>query len=147
MADSSQYLCLILDQAEYLLPSVASVAIEQRDALTPENGLGAVVAWRQTRQGRWPAYGVNSAFQVSRPPRWQRAVFLSDGNSAIGLVAEDVRLLGRTDLQVVPFAPLGPPPTRLGHLFNAAWVDGQSVTLALDPRSLVSYLRSLGGAT
>ncbi len=147
MADSSQYLCLILDQAEYLLPSVASVAIEQRDALISEKGLGAVVAWRQTRQGRWPAYGLNASFQVSRPAHWQRAVFLDGGSAAVGLVADDVRLLGRTDLHVVPFAPLGPPPTRLGHLFNAAWVNGQSVTLVLDARSLVSYLRSLGGAS
>lgn len=146
MADSSQYLCLILDQAEYLLPSIASVAIEQRDALMPENGLGAVVAWRQTRQGRWPAFGLNASLQVSRPAHWQRAVFLNSGAEAVGLVANDVRLLGRTDLHVVAFAPLGPPPTRFGHLFNGAWVDGQSVTLVLDPRSLVGYLRSLGGA-
>ncbi|HEX9811115.1 MAG TPA: hypothetical protein VGA88_03395 [Burkholderiales bacterium] len=146
MADSSQYLCLIVDQAEYLLPSNASVAIEQRDALTAERGLGAVVAWRQTRQGRWPAFGLNAFFQVSRPAHWQRAVFLDGGTDAVGLVADEVRLLGRTDAHVVPFAPLGPPPTRFGHLFNAAWVDGQSVTLVLDPRSLVGYLRSLGGS-
>jgi hypothetical protein len=147
MADSSQYLCLILDQEEFLLPSVASVAIEQRDALTPDNGLGAVVAWRQTRQGRWPAYGLNASFQVSRPTRWQRAVFLAGDTAPVGLVADDVRLLGRTDLRVASFAPLGPSPTPLGHLFNAAWVDGQRVTLVIDPRSLAAYLRGLGGTT
>jgi len=145
MAESSQFLCLILDQAEYLLPSAASVAIEQRDALAPDNGLGAVVAWRQTRQGRWPAYGLNGSFQVSRPAHWQRAVFLGGGSATVGIVADDVRLLGRTDLSIVPFLPLGAPPTRTGHLFNAAWVDGQSVTLVIDPRSLVGYLQGLGG--
>jgi hypothetical protein len=145
MADSSQYLCLILDHAQYLLPSVASLAIEQRDALTPDNGLGAVVAWRQTRQGRWPAYGVNASFQVSRPRQWQRAVFLDAGTSSVGLVADDVRLLNRGDMHVVPFMPLGAPPTRTGHLFNAAWVDDQGVTLVLDPRNLVGFLRGLGG--
>ena len=145
MANSSQYLCLVVEQTEYLLPSVASVAIEQRDVLTADNGLGAVVAWRQTRQGRWPAYGVNASFQVSRPPQWQRAVFLGTGSSVVGLVADDVRLLGRTDLHVVPFTPLGTPPTRFGHLFNAAWVDGQRVTLVLDPNGLIGFLRGLGG--
>ena len=145
MADSSQYLCLVLENTEYLLPSIGSVAIEQRDAMTPENGLGSVVAWRQTRQGRWPAYGVNASFQVSRPAQWQRAVFLDAGANSVGLVADDVRLLGRTDIHVVPFTPLGAPPTRFGHLFNAAWVDAQSVKFVLDPRALVGFLRGLGG--
>lgn len=146
MADSGQYLCLIVDDAEYLLPSAASLAIEQRDALTPDNGLGAVVAWRQTRQGRWPAYGVNASFQVSRPRRWQRAVFLDAGSTSVGLVADDVRLLNRANMRVVPFTPLGAPPTRTGHLFNAAWVGDRGVTLVLDPLNLVGFLRSLGSA-
>jgi hypothetical protein len=146
MADSGQYLCLMLDDAEYLLPSAASLAIEQRDALTPDNGLGAVVAWRQTRQGRWPAYGVNASFQVNRPRQWQRAVFLDAGTTSVGLVADDVRLLNRSGMHVVPFTPLGAPPTRTGHLFNAAWVGDRGVTLVLDPRNLVGFLRSLGNA-
>jgi len=78
-------------------------------------------------------------------PQWQRAVFLGTGSSVVGLVADDVRLLGRTDLHVVPFTPLGTPPTRFGHLFNAAWVDGQRVTLVLDPNGLIGFLRGLGG--
>lgn len=144
MADPSQYLCLVLEDTEYLLPSAASLAIEQRDAMAVDNGLGAVVAWRQTRQGRWPAYGVNEFFQVSRPRDWQRAVFLDAGAGSVGLVADDVRLLGRTDVHVVPFTPLGAPPTRSGHLFNAARVDGHSVVFVLDPRALVGFLRGLG---
>lgn len=144
MADSSQYLCLLLEGTEYLLPSTASVAIEQRDAMTPETGLGAVVAWRRTRQGRAPAYGLNALFQLSRPANWQRAVFLDGGASSVGLVVDDVRLLGRAELHVVPFMPLGAPPTRFGHLFHGAWVDGHSVTFVLEPRSLIGFLRSLG---
>lgn len=146
MADASQFLCLVVDGAEYLLPSVASVAIEQRHALVDDHGIGPIVAWRQTRQGRWPAYGVNGFFQVSRPPEWQRAVFLDAGSNSVGIVVDDVRLLGRADLQVVPFTPLGPAPTRAGHLFNAAWVDGHRVTFVLDPRSLAGFLRGLGGS-
>lgn len=145
MADSSQYLCLILEDNEYLLPSVASLAIEQRDALSADNGLGAIVAWRRTRLGRWPAYGVNAFFQVGRPASWQRAVFLDAGPSSVGLVADDVRLLGRTDMHIVPFTPLGAPPTQFGHLFDAAWVDGANVRFVLNPRALAGFLRSLGG--
>jgi hypothetical protein len=146
MADSSQYLCVVLEDTEYLLPSGASLAIEQRHAMALDNGLGAVVAWRQTRQGRWPAYGVNEFFQVNRPRNWQRAVFLEAGASSVGLVADDVRLLGRADIHVVPFTPLGAPPTRYGHLFNAARVDGQNVTFVIDPRALVGFLRGIGSA-
>lgn len=147
MADSSQYLRVVLDGTDYLLPSAASVAIEQRDGMVLESGSGPVVAWRQTRAGRWPAYGLDAAFRPMRPARWQRAVFLEAAGQTVGLVAEDVNLLGRTDMHVAPFAPLGAAPTRFGHWFNAAWVDGHRVTLVLDPRSLLGYLRSLGGAT
>ncbi len=147
MADVGQYLRLVLDGADYLLPSTASVAIEQRDALVPaENGADPVLAWRQTRSGRWPAYGLNASFAVSRPAHWQRAVFLDAAGQPIGVVADEVNLLGRGDMHVAPFRPLGAPPTRFGHLFNAAWVDGYRITFVIDPRSLAGFLRSLGGA-
>lgn len=144
MADSSQYLCLVLEGTEYLLPGSASVAIEQRDVLLPADNAGPLVAWRQTRQGRWPAYGLSASLRPSRPGGWQRAVFLDSGAVPLGVVADEVHLLGRTDLHVTPFAPLGPSPTRFGHFFNAAWVDGHKVTFVLEPRSLVAFLRGLG---
>ena len=146
MADSSKYLCFVLQGTEYLLPSAASVAIEQRHVLFDDAGPGPVVAWRQTRQGRWPAYGLDASFNPGRPKEWQRAVFLEADGRPVGLVTEEVHLLGRSDIQVTPFVPLGPPPTRFGHLFNAAWVDGHKVTLVVDPRGLVGFLRGLGGA-
>lgn len=146
MADASQYLCVILDGTEYLLPGAASVAIEQRHALLPENGSGPLIAWRQSRFGRWPAYGLGASLQPVRSANWQRAVFLGGGAQAVGLVADEVHLLGRTDLNISPFTPLGPPPTRAGHFFNAAWVDGHKVTFVLEPRSMIEHLRSFGGA-
>ncbi len=145
MADVSQYLCLVLGGTEYLLPGAASVAIEQRHSLLPENGSGPLVAWRQTRQGRWPAYGVDASLRPVRPANWQRAVFLDAGTVPVGLAVDEVHLLGRTDLQVVPFTPLGAPPTRSGHFFSAAWIDGHKVTLVLEPRNVVEFLRGLGG--
>ena len=145
MTDSSQYLCLVLEGAEYLLPGSASVAIEQRHALVPENGTGAIVAWRQGRQGRWPAYGLGASMQPQRSTTWQRAVFLNGGSQPVGLVADEVHLLGRTDIHITPFTPLGAPPTRAGHFFNGAWVTADKVTFVLDPRSVVELLRSLGG--
>jgi hypothetical protein len=145
MADSNQYLRIVLDGAGFLLPSAASIAIEQRDGLMPDDGNGAVVAWRQARNGRWPAYGLTASFQPGRPKKWQRALFLEVGGRAVGLVAEEVSLLSQTDMHVAPFAPLGAPPTRFGHFFNAAWVDGPRIMFVVDPRALGGFLQSLGG--
>jgi hypothetical protein len=144
MADSSQYLRIVLDGSDYLLPSAASVAIEQRDSMALERTPGRVVAWRQSRSGRWPAYGFDAAFRPASPEHWQRAVFLETSRQPVGLVADDVNLLGGTDMHVAPFAPPGPAPTRYGHWFNAAWIDGTRVTLVIDPRALVQFLQSLG---
>ncbi|HEX7045300.1 MAG TPA: hypothetical protein VF203_11870 [Burkholderiales bacterium] len=145
MADSNQYLCLVLGGMEYLLPGAASVAIEQRHALIPEDGRGPLVAWRQSRQGRWPVYGLDGMLRPSRPETWQRAVFLDGSPTPVGLAAEEVRLLGRADLHITPFAPLGAPPTRAGHYFDGAWVDGHKVVLVFAARGLAEALRA-GGA-
>lgn len=144
MADA-QYLRVVLDRADYLLPSAASLAIEQREVLLPQNGSGALVAWRQARNGRWPAYGLNAAFEPTRPAHWQRAVFLDAAGQPVGLVADEVHLLGRPDMHVAPFRPLGPAPTRFGHFFHAAWIDGGRVTLVINPQSLGAFLKNLGG--
>lgn len=145
MADA-QYLRVVLDGADYLLPSAASLAIEQREILLPQTGSGPLVAWRQARNARWPAYGLNAAFEPTRPAHWQRAVFLDAAGTPVGLVADEVHLLGRPGMHVVPFRPLGAAPTRFGHFFNAAWVDGTRVTLVLNPQSLGPFLKNVGGA-
>lgn len=142
----AQYLRVVLDGADYLLPSAASLAIEQREALLAQSGTGAVVAWRQTRNGRWPAYGLSAAFAPKRPAHWQRAVFFDAGGQPVGLVADEVHLLGRPDMHVAPFRPLGVAPTRFGHFFNAAWVDGTRVTLVVDPQCLGAFLMSVESA-
>jgi hypothetical protein len=145
---STQYLRLTLQRASFLLPSAASLAIEQRDALALENGPAPLAAWRSSRQGRWPAYCLDAKLKPARRADWQRAVFVaaSAANGAVGLAVDEVQLLTRTDLHVLPFTPLGAPPTRFGHLFSAAWVEGADVTLVLDPTVLGAYLHGLGGA-
>lgn len=147
MADSSHYLRIVLDGVGYLLPSTASVTIEPREAMVSHDGPGPVAAWRRMRQGSaWPAYGVDAGFAPSRPAHWQRAVFLEGGRQPLGLVADEVHMLSGTDMHVAPFVPLGPAPTPFGHLINGAWVEGEKVTLVLDPPGLIGFLRSFGGA-
>jgi len=140
VAELNQYLRITFNGTGALLPSGASAAIEQRDALTPNAGRGKVTAWRTHRGRRLPAYCLDQALQPVRRDDWVRAIFL-DG---VGLVVDEIQMLGRTEASVQPFTPLGPAPTPVGHLYNGAWVEGQRATLVLDPRALVAYLQGLG---
>lgn len=143
MPAPTHYLSIVLEGVEYLLPSRASAAIEQRDAMHEAPGPGPVVAWRETRAGRWPAYGLDAHFRPVRPAAWQRAVFFAHGARPLGIVADDVRLLGRAEIEPAPFLPLGPAPTRFGHLFNGAWLEDERVLLVLDPQGVVGLLAAL----
>lgn len=145
MAESNQYLRLDISGASYLLPSTVRYTIEQRDSLAPNpDTTSAVVAHRQVRSARWPAYCVDADLQPARRADWQRAVFIETHPEAVGVIVDDVHLLPRGGVQVAPFSPPGPAPTPYGQLFNAAWVSGRRVTLVFDPAVLIEYLRGLG---
>jgi hypothetical protein len=147
VADSNQYLRLVIGGASFLLPSVLRYTIEQRDSLVPNDAPGgSVAAWRSLKTGRWPAYALDGGLRASRPPDgWQRALFLeATATSTVGLVIDEVQLLARGDVQVVNFTPPGPAPTRNGHLFTGAWVHDGGVTLVFEPRALIAYLQGLG---
>lgn len=147
MADSNQYLRLVIDGAPFLLPSVLRYTIEQRDGLVPNDAPGGpVAAWRAIKNGRWPAYALDKGLRVARAPAgWQRALFLEAApTSTVGLVVNEVHLLARGDVQVTNFTPPGPPPTSHGHLFAGAWLHDGRVTLVFEPRALIAYLQGLG---
>lgn len=148
MADSNQYLRLVIDGAQFLLPSVLRYTIEQRDGLVPNDAPGGpVTAWRALKTGRWPAYALDKGLRATRAPAgWQRALFLeATPTSTVGLVVSEVQLLARGDVQVTNFMPPGPAPTSHGHLFAGAWVHDGRVTLVFEPRTLIAYLQGLGG--
>jgi hypothetical protein len=147
VADSNQYLRLVIGGTSFLLPSVLRYTIEQRDGLVPNDAPGGpVAAWRAIKGGRWPAYALDGGLRVTRPnASWQRALFLeATPTSTVGLVIDEVQLLARGDVQVVNFMPPGPAPTRNGHLFAGAWVHDGGVTLVFEPRALIAYLQGLG---
>lgn len=144
MTLAPQYLRLQLNGTGYLLPNTVSYAIEQRDALMPNASGGNVSAWRTVRQGRWPAYGLDAALKVARGRDWQRAIFLESGGRGVGLIVDDVQMLGRSETQVARFTPIGPPATPHGHLFIGAWLDGRNLTLVIEPKILIAYLQGLG---
>lgn len=147
MADPNQYLRLRLGETNYLLPCSVSYTIEQRDNLLLNNSPDDnVVAWRVDKDDRWPAYSVDSSLRVFHRKNWQRAIFIDSAPHTVGIIVDEVEVLPPAETPVVPFVPLGPYPTRQGHLFSGAWIDGQKVTLVFDPKTLVTYLQGLGEA-
>lgn len=141
MVESEQYLLVAFAGREFLLPSSASFAIEQReDMVVNHSDAGSVVAWWETSGRRLPAYHLDADLNFVRNDDWQRAVFLNAQPHPIGLAANEIQLLTRADVRVEPFHPLGQAPTRGGQLFSAAWVQGVEVTLVFEPRALATYL-------
>lgn len=146
MPESSQYLRIQLAGADYLLPGNA-YAIEQRANLAAaQPGDFPVVAWRVLPSGRCPAYSLGREFKPQPPGDWTVAVFLETGPRPIGLTSAEVQLLTRVGIHVEPFTPPGQPPTRAGHLFNAAWVEDARPLLVFEPAALVAYLQTLGAS-
>lgn len=129
----------------YLLTGGASLSIDQRDQLEINaDTTGQVSAWRSHDGARWPAYCLDRELRVSRREDWERAIFLDAMPHPVGLVVDQVQLMSQGEAEVVGFVPLGPPPTRIGHLFTGAWVRGTQVLLVFDPSALTAYLQSLG---
>ena len=145
MTDSGTYLRLEIAGANYLLPSTAGFTIEQRENLTlNDSAAGNIAAWRPAKNGRWPAYGLGGDLRVDRRGAWQRAVFLDAAPHAVGIALNEVQLLPRLETSVARFTPMGPPPTRAGHLFSGAWLTDKGVVLVLEPKALIAYLQGLG---
>lgn len=138
-----QYLRLTIDDASYLLPSTASLAIEKREGLSTSADSRLVAAWRESSRGRWPAYSLDAELQPTPRERWSRAVYLNATPNPVGLVTDEIQLIPTDQLHIVPFNPPGPAETSIGHMFNAAHVDGENVLFVLDPSSFTSYLLSL----
>lgn len=141
MRTQAQYARLQLHGANYLMPSTIGLVIEQRDALAPNTEGGNVTAWRTHHDQRWPAYSLDRAFKVTQRKQWNRALFLEAGADSIGVIVDEVQMLSRSDIQISAFTPLGAPPTRHGHWFQGAWVEGRQVTLVIEPRVFLAYLQ------
>jgi hypothetical protein len=140
-----QYLRLKIDETSFLLPSTASLAIEKREGLSSSTDSRLVAAWRQTSKGRWPAYSLDKELQPAPRDRWSRAVYLNATPNPVGLVTDEIQLIPTDQLHIVPFHPPGPAPTNVGHIFNAAHVDGDDMLMVLEPNAFTAYLLSLEG--
>lgn len=141
MTDGHQYLRLSLQHMDYLLPSEASISIEQRDhLLSADADDGAVSAWRGTHNQRWPAFYLDGGLMPSRSDSWQRAIFIDGLPHPLGLIADEIQLLPRAEVHIEPFTPLGPPPSPAGPVFAGAWIRNSELVMVLDPKGLIGYL-------
>lgn len=143
-----QYLRISINGQGYLLPSAASLSIEQRESLTLNVGAnGPVVAWHQARGAKWPAYAVGADLHAGTVSNWQRAVFLPATPTPVGLVADEIQLIPpQSGIEVMPFISLGRAAGHTGHLFNGARVDEEPAVLLLEPNALVAHLLAMGGS-
>ncbi|GMQ91576.1 MAG: hypothetical protein BMS9Abin11_0885 [Gammaproteobacteria bacterium] len=146
MADSNQYLRLTLTDRNFLLPSTASLAIEQKDSIQlGAQPHGSIIGHRNVGGSKWPVLLLSSELQGDTSAAWTRAVFVGNAIHAVGIAVNEVMLLPRQDTEVEPFNPVGPPPTSAGHIFSGAWIHEGRVVLVLDPKGLSGYLQTLAG--
>lgn len=140
-----QYLRLVLDKQTFLLPSEASISIEQREHLRAAGAGGAIAAYRETAGAPWPAYSIDGDLRVTTPGVWQRAIFIDAKPVPVGIIAAEIQLLPRsTDMRIEPFTPPGPAPAPAGHVFAGAWVRDDNIVFVFDPKGLAAYLARLG---
>lgn len=140
-----QYLRLVLDKQAFLLPSEASISIEQREHLRAADAHGPIAAYRETAGTPWPAFAVDGELRATTPGAWQRAIFIEAKPVPVGIIAAEIQLLPRsTDMRIEPFTPPGPAPSRAGHVFAGAWVRDDEIVFVFDPKGLAAYLTQLG---
>jgi hypothetical protein len=148
VADNNQYLRLTLTDRSFLLPSTASLAIEQKENIQMgASPRGSIIGHRNASGSKWPVLLLSSELQGDTSAAWTRAVFVGNAINAVGIAVSEVLLLPRQDTVIEPFNPLGPPPTSAGHIFSGAWTHEGKVMLVLDPKGLSGYLQTLAGGS
>ncbi len=144
MTGENQYLRIDLGSAAFLLPSRASLAIEQRENLSVNEVGGSMAsAWRVAGLDRWPAFRLDQDLRRHSGGDWRRAVFLESEPHPVGLIADEIQLLELSEVLVEPLTPLGIVPTRKGHLFSGAWVSGAQLLLVFEPVALAAFLSQM----
>lgn len=129
----------------FLLPNNPDLLIEPRENMEIE-GRGSAAALRRVQGVTWLAYALGPDFSPVRESLWTRAVFLeTHARRPVGLLVDDVRLVPVDALRIEPFTPLGPAPVSGQHLFQAAAMGAQSLTLVMAPVALAIYLRAQEG--
>lgn len=146
MAEGTQYIRIRIRNTSFLIPADASLGIEQRDSLeVNSDGNGNAVAWKVVGANKWPAFALDEDLKLTSGNAWEQVVYVQGNGSAVGLAAENIQMLARTDISTQPFTPVGPVPASGEHIFTSAWIEGNTPVLMFDPKALASYLTVVGG--
>lgn len=146
MAESNQYIRIRIRNTSFLIPAEASLGIESRDSLEVNSvGEGKAVAWKIVGTNKWPAFALDEEMNITRGNAWEQVVYVQGDHSAVGLAAENIQMVARSDIQVQPFTPVGPIPASGKHIFTAVWIEGNTPVLMFEPKALAFYLAVVGG--
>lgn len=145
MTDLRHYLEFGFAGHRFLVPNSHELLIEPRENMEMEKK-GRAAALRRVQGVIWPAYALDSDLNPVSESPWTRAIFLDTrARQPVGLLVDTVRLVPLEALRIEPFTPLGPPPVSGQHLFQAAAMSTQSLTLVMAPLALAAYLRAQEG--
>lgn len=146
MAEDNQYIRIRIRNTSFLIPAAASLGIEQRDSLeVNSDGNSKAVAWKVVGVNKWPAFALDEDLHLTSGNAWEQVVYVQGEGEAIGLAAENIQMIARTDIQIEPFTPVGPLPANGKHVFTAAWIEGNTPVLMFEPKALASLLAIIGG--
>lgn len=147
MAEDNQFIRIRIRNTSFLMPAAASLGIESRDSLdVNSSGQGNAVAWKAVGVSKWPAFALDENMKVTSGNAWEQVVYVQVDDGAVGLAAENIQMMARTDINVQPFTPVGPVPVSGKHIFSSAWIEGSNPILMFEPKALASYLTIVGGA-
>ncbi|MHB8254488.1 MAG: hypothetical protein ACYDEV_12500 [Acidiferrobacter sp.] len=129
----------------FLLPNTPDLLIEPRENMQVERR-GQAAAVRSVQGVVWRAYALGADLRPLPDSAWTRAVFLNiNASQPIGLLVDELKLLPVDNLRIEPFTPLGPAPATGYHLFHAAAMRAQTLTLVIAPAGLLAYLQAQEG--
>lgn len=140
----AQFLKLTISGVEYLLPGTASMGIENREKMKTDTASGNIVGWKEETGKKWPAYAIDYRWNIDPSAQWQRVVFIPASPVPVGIGADSIEMLNDTDIEPVPFTPVGPAPSRAGHLFGSVWAEGDKAYLVINPSGVAGYFMAAG---
>lgn len=145
MAEDNQFIRIRIRNTSFLIPAAASLGIEQRDSLeVNSSGNGKAIAWKVVGTNKWPAFALDEDLKITSGNAWEQVVYVQGDESAIGLAAENIQVLARSDVQAEPFTPVGPVPASGKHVFSSAWIEGNTPVLIFEPKALALFLTVVG---
>lgn len=130
----------------FLLARDETVSVEPRARLQSSSKLSesGALAWFVNSDQRWPVFRLADILGYDAGD-WGQAVFIRNGESVIGLAAEQTRQLAEPyALDIQPYTVIG---SRFGgrSIYSGVCVDGGEAMLVFDGRGLTELAERVAG--